>query len=260
MAMRETLDEFIGAGAVSRVDVEAIMRRSRVIRRRRRVATACATGLAVVGVTALTVAVAPGPQAAPGPASTAGTGTASPQPAQRERLLAALKAAIAREAPNVTGLDTFEPYVHVCIPGRLPDLAARVPQREAATHPPCPSPPRWDDTRHHMWEGRLTSPTGTYVVSVSIGPGVHVDPSAPASTEGGLAEQRIAAEAGQGPVRGPNGESILVRDALLNMTKPDGTGIMITTRDVNQVGAYLTRGPFTRDQLTAIGLDRDLHV
>jgi len=68
------------------------------------------------------------------------------------------------------------------------------------------------------------------------------------------------AENGEVPERGPNGERILVKNYLLDMSKPDGTGILITTWDTNQVGDYMTRSPFTAEQLKAIGLDPALHL
>ncbi|MEJ3742893.1 hypothetical protein WEI85_06360 [Actinomycetes bacterium KLBMP 9797] len=264
--MRETFDEFIGASPGTRVDLDAIVRRSRTIRRRRRVVAACATGLAVVGVTALSFAIAPGPQAAPAPASTptpTSTGTPSGRAAEQQRLFAALKAAIAREAPQVTGIDNLRLYVYRC-GDEFPLLTQHVPAGSVAVSPPCPTPttsPAREIDREFLWRGRLTSPTGTYEVRVHIAPTVYVDPDAPPVNEMEAAERAAAAAHGEAPRRGPGGESILVDGgALLNLTKPDGTGIMIRTWDTNRAGAYRTRSPFTADQLTAIGLDLALHL
>jgi hypothetical protein len=94
---------------------------------------------------------------------------------------------------------------------------------------------------------------------VLIYPTVHYDPSAPPVDAVDAEERRIAAEQGDAPARGPNGESILVSNNL-NLTKPDGTGILIRTWDVDDAEpGSATRGPFTREQLTAIGLDPALH-
>jgi len=258
--MRETFEEYIGLSPQTRIDIDEVLRRSRRIRRRRRLqgVAACLTGLAVLGVVVLSVAILPrkGSQQPP-PAVAAST---TPQVSDADRLLAALKAAIAREAPQVSGLDGLDRYVLQCAKGNY----RKVPAGPGVKAVPCPTqsgrPGILDIDRQYLWRGRLTSPTGTYIVDITISPTTYYDPSAPPVDATDAEERRIAAEQGEAAERGPNGESILATNYLLNVAKPDGTGILIKAWDADEKGAYMTRSPFTAAQLKAIGGDPALHI
>jgi hypothetical protein len=185
----------------------------------------------------------------------------SPSPAadDADRLFAALTAAIGREAPQVDGVDHLERQVEQCDKNGFSKYVTAKPGVVAI---PCPgrSGEAAGISREFNWAGKLRTPKGTYRVRVLIYPTVHFDPSAPPVDATDAEERRIAAEHGDAPTRGPNGESILVSNNL-NLTKPDGTGIMIQTSDVDDTRpGSATRGPFTPQQLTAIGLDPALHL
>jgi hypothetical protein len=265
MVMRETFEDYIGLSPQTRIDIDDVVRRSRRILRRRQSVAACVTGLTVLGVAVLSVAVPPGGGSQSSPSTAVSPASPRPQAGEPDRLLAALKAAIAHAAPQVRGVDKLDRYVLQCVKGAVL-LWDYVPADEGVNPLPCPTPSGKPLTNHndlarqYVWRGQLTSPTGTYVVHINIAPTVYHDPAAPPVNATDADERRIAREQGDAPERGPNGENIRVTNYLLNMSKPDGTNILIKAWDTNKKGAYLTRSPFTAKQLTAIGLDPALHL
>jgi hypothetical protein len=256
MAMREVLDDCIGPVPASRIDIDELLRRGHRIRRRRQGVVAGVAGLAVLGVVAAAVVILPGGSGRPSPATTP-TASPSVQAAEPDRLLAALKAAIAREAPQVSGLDGLQRYVEQCTDGGLLGSTEFVPAGQGVKASPCPSQPV---EVHYRWQGKLTAPTGKYVLRIDIIPTAYYDPGAAPVNSTDADERRIAEDHGDAPKRGPHGESILVERYALNLAKPDGTGVLIQVWDTKHTGAYLTRSPFTAAQLTAIGLDPALHL
>jgi hypothetical protein len=244
--MKETLEDYIGPSPQTRIDIDDLLRRSRQIRRRRQSAAACLAGVAVLGVTALGVVMFPREGSPPAPAA-----SASPAP-RADRLLKALQTAITREAPQVRGVDGLREYVLQCRQDGKFSRYDKVPAGPGVEPVPCPGQKA---DGQYLWKGELTSPAGTYGIEVTISPSVYFDPSAPPVDDLDAAERQAAREQGDAPERGPDGEHITLDAGLLNMTKRDGTGIVIMTWDTKKEGAYMTRSPFTADQLKAIGLD-----
>jgi hypothetical protein len=262
--MKRALDEFIGVSPQTRIDIDDIARRSRAIRRRRRSVAVCLAGLAVVGVAAIGVAaigVAVAPAKRPTTPAPAATKTTNPaKQATPDRLFAALKAAIKREAPQVTGVDGLKRQVLQCTDGGGGYEYVTVKPGIKAI--PCVHPSSAPEPvdREYIWFGQLKNGKGTYNVRVLISLSKYYDPDAPPVNAEDAEEQRIAAEQGDAPKRGPNGENYHV-DNDLNMVKPDNTGIMIRTWDTKgPIRGQMTRGPFTPEELTAIGLDPALHM
>jgi hypothetical protein len=266
--MRDVFDRYIGAAPAPEFDLDALARRGRRIRRRRTAYAGGGVALAI-GAGAVGLALLPPKPAVPPPPATVTSASpgivtsASPSPpaaAEVDQLLAALRDAIAREAPGVTSLETLRRYAELCKPDTHGDTRVQYSPEVAPSTCPGRAGRVIDVSRNYLWQGRITAPSGVYAIRIFIYPATHFDPSAPPVNETDAEERRIAEEQGEAPRRGPNGESILAFSYLLNMTKPDGTGIMIQVEDTDQTGAYAIRSPFTADQLAAIGLDPRLHL
>ena len=260
--MRDAFDDYIGTVPPPEFDLDAVARRGRRIRRRR---TAYASGGAALAIGAGAVALALLPPKAPSPSPpvtvASASAIASPSPAaEADRLLAALRDAVVREAPGVTGAETLQRYVLLC--GLNAQGENLVPYTPQVAHSTCPGPrgQAVDVSRSYIWQGRITGPRGVYDIRIYIRRTLYVDPSAPPLDETDAQERRIAEQQGYAPRRGPNGESIRVGSSSLDMIKPDGTGILIQVRNTDETGANLTYSPFTADQLEAIGLDPRLHL
>lgn len=222
--MRQDFDEYIGTAPASAIDIDGIARRGQRVRKRRSIAVGAAA-LAMVAAGSFGVAqLQRGAHGSPAPADLhpAASATSTDKPM---KISTAFTRAITKNAPQVRFV---KPLVWV------PTLA--------------------------MYQGTVTSPTGTYTVQAGIGLGAYIDPSAPPVDEMDAKERRIAAQMGEVLERGPNGENILAYGYMINMTKPDGTAIFIRAFDTNTSGAYMTRSPFTRAQLIAISLEPDLDL
>ena len=112
--MRQTLDDYIGPSPLTRIDIDDIVRRGRRKRRRHQRVAACATGMSVLGLMALSVAILPGAGNQVAPPHASASASLTPRAGEADRLLAALKAAIAREAPQVSGLEGLRRDVLQC--------------------------------------------------------------------------------------------------------------------------------------------------
>jgi hypothetical protein len=261
--MRDVFDRYIGATPAPQFDLDAVARRGRRIRRLR---TAYAGGGVALAISAgaVTLALLPLRPGNPHPTATATSAapsvSASPV-AEPDRLLAVLRNAIAREAPNLTGAETLQRYVMLCEGSDAygPNPVPYTPQVAPST---CPGTQGQavDVSRSYIWYGRITGPGGVYELRVFIHRGQYVDPASPPVDETDALERRLAEEQGNAPQRGPNGESILAGPFHLSMTKPDGTDIMIRVLYKGKDGHYSNRSPFTARQLTAIGMDPGLHM
>ena len=257
--MREEFDTLIGTAPVSAINLDDIARHGRRVRQRRSITIgAAALALLTMGSFAV-IRLDQGKTRRPNPTvSTSPSPTPSNTPlSDAQRLVAALTQAIATHAPQVT---FTEPLVRLmeCRPDRIPAGPDGAPV-------PCPSGEKYleDPKRSFMWQGTVTSSTGTYTIQAFIdyvGPNSYIDPSSPPIDAEDAEERRIAIEQGNAPERGPNGENILAKDYEINMVKPDGTSILIRAFDTNTEGAYMGRSPFTRDQLIAIALEPDLDL
>ncbi|SCG57732.1 hypothetical protein GA0070609_3346 [Micromonospora echinaurantiaca] len=261
---RKTFEEYVADSPRTSINIDDLVTRGRRSQLRRRLAVSSgALGLLAVavllGVSALKPSAGPPlPPAANSSASiVASESAASADPA--DRLLTALKSAFAREAPNVSGFDTLQRQMHKCNPDN-PAVSQLVPYDAARLDEACPPDSLHRKGEYYAWRGTLTSPTGVYNVRLTIARTTHYDPATPPEDETGANERRIAAEQGDSPRRGPNGENILAKPYLLNMSKPDGTGIFIACEDKNGGPGAGERSPFTADQLTAVGLDPALHL
>ncbi|GAA1388879.1 hypothetical protein [Catellatospora chokoriensis] len=235
-------------------------------RRRRRTAAITLAAAAVAAVLvgaplAITAADRDTPPAAV--TSSAPAPAPSASPADRgEQLLAAVRGAITREAPQVTGLETLVRYMDVCelvtsASGKLmpkDGLISQAPYEASAVPQACP-PPWGNDPHSYRWLGRFAKNGKVYAVTIHIYPTVHHDPADPPVNETDARERELAAQGENPPYRGPHGEHVLVHDYLLNMTKPGGIGVLIECHDTDETGAFMTRSPFTRTELAAIGLD-----
>lgn len=261
---RETFEEYVADSPRTSINIDDLVMRGRRFQRRRRLAVSSgALGLLAVAVL-LGVSVLKPSTSAPLPAAANASASVvaaeSPPPAdQADRLLTTLKSAFAREAPNVGGFDTLQRQMHKCSIEN-PAISELVPYNPARVDESCPpgSPHRKEE--YYTWKGTLASSTGVYNVRLSITRTNHYDPAAAPENENDANERRIAAEQGDSPKRGPNGENILAKPYLLNMSKPDGTGIFIACEDKNGGPGPGIRSPFTADQLTAVGLDPALHL
>ncbi len=258
----EYIDEYIGRAPVSRIDLDELVRQAHGVRRRRR-----ATRVGIVAV-AVVAAVAAGGLAAAGfngaarvPAGTpvSVTPAATPSPttppdvATAARLLAAFQAAVRAQAPDVGGLDTLTRQYLSCSDGGE-GVSATVRPTAPAT---CMHANQTDfNTDRYQWSGQLTSPAGTFSIRFYVSRSVYYDPSAPPINAEDAAERAAAVANGDAPVRGPDGESILVARGLLNLTKPDATNVVISCFD----SAGVVGCPLTRDQLIAVGLSPGLHL
>lgn len=135
--MKQAFEDYIGTSPAHRIDVDAIFHKGRRVRRRRRI-LAGGSAFGIVAITAIGAAALPtAPAADPAPAaSRSAAASPSPSPAltETDRLLAALKAAIAREAPQITGLDTQSTTARV-------RASPPVHRRSAEGDRPRPRPP-----------------------------------------------------------------------------------------------------------------------
>ncbi|MEV4412724.1 hypothetical protein [Catellatospora sp. NPDC049609] len=268
---RQDFDAYLGEPPRTSIDVDRLVVAGRRSVRVRRLAAAsgafacCAAVVAAVTVFGRPVA-APVPPAAPSASATVSPSLSPVAVEPGERVFAVLLAAVEREAPQVTGFASLQRRMYECelvmskLTGRLmPQNIREVPYDAARAAQACP-PPHGNGPDRLMWQGTLRKGGKAYHVKVEVYRTEHFDPGAPPVNETDANERRIAAENGEAPRRGPDGESVLVMDYLVNATKPDGTGVFITCRDLDETGAFMVRSPFTADQLAAITLDPALHL
>ncbi|XVU27355.1 hypothetical protein ACQPZJ_10030 [Actinoplanes sp. CA-054009] len=125
---QDLLDELIGVAPPSRVDVGAVITRTRRRQRRRRLAAGGSAAAAVVAVLS-GIALTGGPSAPPPPSTSAASASAAP-PALRQ-LRDAVEEATAAEAPGTAW--TYFPELTVVAPG-----ATGTESPDAAGHEPAP--------------------------------------------------------------------------------------------------------------------------
>ncbi|MDO3703321.1 hypothetical protein Q3W71_16745 [Micromonospora sp. C28SCA-DRY-2] len=254
---RKTLDEYVGDSPRTAIDIDDLVRRGRRGQRRRRLAVGSGA-LGLLAVSALLGASTLKPSTGGPAAATASASIAAADPA--ERLLRALTSAFAREAPNVGGFDTLQRQMHKC-DTENPSSSQLVPYDAARLDQSCPGSPD-SGGESYIWRGTLTSSAGVYDVRVDIIRTTHHEPEPAARPDNGTdAIMHRSPEAySDRPQRGPNGEWILAKPYVLKMSKPDGTGIFIACHDPNAGPDSGTHGPFTAEQLIAVGLDPALRL
>ncbi|NUT32448.1 MAG: hypothetical protein HOV79_05165 [Hamadaea sp.] len=246
--MRQELEEFIGPSPAHRIDIDAIARRGRRVRRRRK-AVAGGGAFGVVALTAIGVAILPyGPAAGPAPAASASASpSASPSPAltEADRLLAAVTAAIHKETPQITGLDTFQRLVRQCMEtpdGKKGPVHRVVPAGPGVEPIPCPAasgqPPE-DLSREYLWRGMLTSGGRQYTITVTMGP--------------------VRAPRFPGSPSGAPNDSLTAYSYYLNMVSK-GVGVTILVGGAQTKPGDGMTTPFTDENLRAIGLDLAGHL
>jgi hypothetical protein len=267
---KEIMDEYVGDPPRTTIDIDELVLRGRRSVRSRRIGAASGA-LAFFAVAAIAAgSVLAGPAAAP-PTPATTSPSAAPRPSaspvdRADRLLAAVRAAIAREAPQVTGLETLVRQMDECelvrlASGRLvpkDGFIKQVPYDASRVQQACP--PQWGNAPDdYYWTGRFGKDGKVYVANIHVYRTIHYDLADPPINETQARELELAAQSENPPYRGPNGENVLVYDYLLNMTKPGGIGVFIECHDTEETGAFMIRSPFTRAQLAAIGLDSALH-
>jgi hypothetical protein len=259
--VKSEFDRYIGVVPASRIDLDGLAERARDSRRRRLLARAGILAVALTtAVAAGGLAIAGQHRAANAPAGPSATASPSPSPSTASdevtaaRLLTVLKAAISAHAPGVGGLDTV---TRRYLPCTSHAVATQPPTPSVSCEPGAdPGGPLHSNRDIYLWQGQLTSATGSFVVYVSIGRSVYYDPSAPPINQEDADERAAAVAHGNAPQRGAGGENILVTPGFLHLTKPDGTTIMISCFAAKVISDRL----FTRDQLIAIGLTPDLRL
>lgn len=253
---RDTLDEYVGTAPRTAIDIDDLVHRGRRAQRGRRIAAASG-GLVLSAVAALSAvsllgaaASGPGlPVAASAAAATPFTGAETPDE-RAQRLLEVLKAAITREAPGVTGLETLRRQMHVCSPGATPP-ARLVPYDAATFDAACPA----DSALHKLrlenfdWLGQLTVGGVSTAVRLHVGAVPADDPSG----EPELMPELVGKVpgGGAGTPRTP-GEAVLANELTVQVVKPDGTLFFVGHPEKRTL-------PWT-DLWQAVGRDPALHL
>jgi hypothetical protein len=177
---------------------------------------------------------------------------------ESDRLLTALKAAITREAPGVTGLESLT-LDRNC----LDENANPRPQRlidDPCTYPGGPSGERGG--RGYLWKGKLTVPSGTFEVELRIGRIVGPDSTWSPEQKGEKERRAYIEKVGALGYEAPNGDWIIAREGRLTAIKTDGTGVMFRASKVgvDKSTPHVPEPPFTDKQLAGIGLDAALKL
>ncbi|MEU8003378.1 hypothetical protein AB0B66_19660 [Catellatospora sp. NPDC049111] len=223
---RDTLDEYAGTAPRTAIDIDDLVHRGRRAQRGRRIAAASGglllSAAAILSTVSLLGPAAHGPQL-PVAASTAASAPASAEmPDQRaQRLLEVLKAAITREAPGVTGLETLRRQMHVCSPGATPP--ARLAPYDAATFDTaCPADSRLHRLRleNFDWLGQLTIGEVTTTVRIHVGAVPAEDPSGEPELMPELGRKLPGGGAG---VPSAPAVAVMASEVVVQAVKPDGT-------------------------------------
>ncbi|GAA1411128.1 hypothetical protein ACFQZ4_22065 [Catellatospora coxensis] len=253
---RDTLDEYVGTAPRTAIDIDDLVHRGRRAERGRRIAAASG-GLVLSAVAALSAvsllgAVAPGPGlpvAASAAVSTPSTRAETPDE-RAQRLLEVLQAAIAREAPGVTGLETLRRQMHVCSPGATPP-ARLVPYDAATFDAACPA----DSALHRLrlenfdWLGQLTVGGVTTAVRIHVGAVPAEDPSGEPELMPELGRKLPGGGAG---VPGAPAVAVMAGDLVVQVVKPDGTLFFVGHPEKRTL-------PWT-ELWQAVGVDPALHL
>ncbi|GAA1385725.1 hypothetical protein [Catellatospora chokoriensis] len=232
---RDTMDEYVGTAPHTAIDIDELVGRGRRAQLGRRLAVASG-GLALSAVAAVSalslfgaMTPAPGPLT-PAVTSAAASAAVSPAAETQEqtaaRLQSVLKAAIAREMPGVTGLETLQRQMHRCITGG----AELVPYDAATYDTACPAGTGFHDYRNtnFTWRAQLTVGNETTSVRILVTRGEFYDPWGPPVNDTDAEERRLAEEAGRGPTRGPDGEAVYRHAGGVRVNKPSGVHYMVT--------------------------------
>ncbi|MEU7822053.1 hypothetical protein [Catellatospora sp. NPDC049133] len=253
---RDTLDEYVGTAPRTAIDIDDLVHRGRLAQRGRRIAAASA-GLALSAIVTLSAVsllgtTAPGPQlpvAASAAASTPFAGAETPDE-RAQRLLDVLKAAITREAPGVTGLETLRRQMHVCSPGATPPV--RLAPYDAATFDTvCPA----DSTLHKLrlenfdWLGQLTVGEVTTTVRIHVGAVPAEDPSGEPELMPELGRKLPGGGAG---VPSAPAVAVMSNELTVQVVKPDGTLFFVGHPEKHTL-------PWT-ELWQAVGVDPALHL
>lgn len=164
---RDSMDEYVGTAPRTEIDIDELVGRGGRAQRRRRLAAASG-GLALSAVAAVSaMSLLGGATAAPVPLAPASSAPATAAPAvetpeqQAARNLEVLKAAIVREFPGVTGVETLRRQMHYC-GGAEVEL---VPYDAATFDTACPA-----GSVYHAWRNRVFTYRGTLTVGgVTVG-------------------------------------------------------------------------------------------
>ncbi|MEV0454343.1 hypothetical protein [Catellatospora methionotrophica] len=252
---RECLDEYVGTAPRTTMDIDDLVQRGRRAQRGRRIAAASGGLALTVAATLSAVSVLGPPVRPPRPPAAASAAVSTPAapetPDERaQRLLAAVKAAIAREEPGVAGLATLRRQMHVCSPGATPP--ARLAPYDAATFDAaCPD----DSPLHRLrlenfdWIGQLTIGGVTSAVRIHVGAMPQDDPAGEPELVPGLVGK--VPGGGTGMSRTP-GVTVLANELAVQVVKPDGTLFFVGHPERHAL-------PWT-DLWQSVGVDPALHL
>ncbi|WP_144121678.1 hypothetical protein [Catellatospora sichuanensis] len=259
---RNTMEEYVGTAPRTAIDVDELVVRGRRAQRGRRLAAATG-GLALSAVAALSAvsllgATAGGPQP-PAVASAAASTTAETPDQTAQRLLEVLKAAISREAPGVTGLETLQRQMHQCRPDAIPP-ARLVPYDAATFDTACPA----DSPLHQLreqnfdWLGQITVGEVTASVRIHVGRVPVIDPP------GEQPDQRPelvgkAPGGGTGAPPASPGITVLANELVVEVVKPDGTDFFVGHPEKHPLLLADLWQAVGRDRARPLGAEKGAH-